>query len=168
MRELNIDSFRGIVGDNLSQDDVFEGTIEENIVMGRTGIVFKDVMTAVENSCLTDFLAQLEDGLQSNVNPGGTNFPKSVIQKILLARSFVQKPKLLIIDDFFYNMNQKESATLVNNIFDNKDWAIVIVSSQVGILKKCDRIYIMNNGTFTQTDTFQNLSQNNMISAFIN
>jgi ABC-type multidrug transport system fused ATPase/permease subunit len=168
LRELNIDSFRGIVGDNLSQDDVFEGTIEENIVMGRTGIVFKDVMTAVENSCLTDFLAQLEDGLQSNVNPGGTNFPKSVIQKILLARSFVQKPKLLIIDDFFYNMNQKESDTLVNNIFDNKDWAIVIVSSQVGILKKCDRIYLMNNGTFTQTDTFQNLSQNNMLSAFIN
>jgi ABC-type sugar transport system ATPase subunit len=65
-------------------------------------------------------------------------------------------------------MNQKESDTLVNNIFDNKDWAIVIVSSQVGILKKCDRIYLMNNGTFTQTDTFQNLSQNNMLSAFIN
>jgi len=49
LRELNIDSYRGIVGDNLSQDDVFEGTIEENIVMGRTGIAFKDVMDAVEN-----------------------------------------------------------------------------------------------------------------------
>lgn len=81
LRELNIDSYRGIVGDNLSQDDVFEGTIEENISMGRAGIAFKDVMYAVEKSCLTEFLAQLEDGLQSNVNPGGTNFPKSVVQK---------------------------------------------------------------------------------------
>ncbi len=168
LRELNIDSYRGIVGDNLSQDDVFEGTIEENIALGRAGIAFKDVMNAVEKSCLTDFLAQLEHGLQSNVNPGGTNFPKSVVQKILLARSFVQKPKLLIIDDFFYNMNQKESAILVNNIFDNKDWAIVIVSSQVGILQKCDRIYLMQNGTFTQNDTYQNLSQNNQLSSFIN
>ncbi len=168
LRELNIDSYRGIVGDNLSQDDVFEGTIEENISMGRAGIAFKDVMYAVEKSCLTEFLAQLEDGLQSNVNPGGTNFPKSVVQKILLARSFVQKPKLLIIDDFFYNMNQKESATLVNNIFENKEWAIIIVSSQVGILQKCDRIYLMQNGTFIKNDTYQSLSQNDMLSAFIN
>ena len=168
LRELNIDSYRGIVGDNLSQDDVFEGTIEENISMGRAGITFKDVMNAVEKSCLTEFLAQLHEGLQSNVNPGGTNFPKSVVQKILLARSFVQKPKILIIDDFFYNMNQKESAILVNNIFDNKEWAIIIVSTQMGILQKCDRIYLMQNGTFTHNDTFRNLTQNNQLSAFLN
>ena len=137
-------------------------------MMGRAGITFKDVMNALEKSCLTEFLAQLEYGLQSNVNPGGTNFPKSVVQKILLARSFVQKPKLLLIDDFFYNMNQKESATLVNNIFDNKEWAIIIVSSQVTILQKCDRIYLMQNGTFIKNDTYQNLSQNDMLSPFIN
>jgi len=65
-------------------------------------------------------------------------------------------------------MNQKESATLVNNIFNNKNWAIVIVSSQAGILQKCDRIYLMQNGTFTQNDTYQNLSQNNTLSSFIN
>jgi ABC-type bacteriocin/lantibiotic exporter with double-glycine peptidase domain len=168
LRELNIDSYRGIVGDNLSQDDVFEGTIEENIVMGRTGISFKDVMVAVEKSCLSNFLAQLEEGLQSNVNPGGTNFPKSVIQKILLARSFVQKPKLLIIDDFFYNVNQKESLTLVDNIFNNKDWAVIIISSQREIIKKCDQIYLMQNGTFTQNDTYQTLNENGMLSHFIN
>lgn len=167
LRELNIDSFRGIVGDNLSQDDVFEGTIEENIVMGRIGIAFKDVLDAVEKSCLSDFIAQLEEGLQSNVNPGGTNFPKSVIQKILLARSFVQKPKLLIIDDFFYNMNQKESLTLVNNIFNNKDWAVVMVSSQAEILKRCNRIYLMQNGTFTHNNNYEALSENGMLSSFL-
>jgi ABC-type transport system involved in cytochrome bd biosynthesis fused ATPase/permease subunit len=65
-------------------------------------------------------------------------------------------------------MNQKESATLVNNIFENKEWAIIIVSSQVGILQKCDRIYLMQNGTFIKNDTYQSLSQNDMLSAFIN
>jgi ABC-type bacteriocin/lantibiotic exporter with double-glycine peptidase domain len=168
LRELNIDSYRSIIGDNLSQDDVFEGTIEENIVMGRTGISFKEITEALNKSCLTNFIANLSEGLQTVVNPGGTNFPKSVVQKILLARSFVQNPKLLIIDDFFYNMNQKESVELLNNIFDCKEWSVIIVSSQLSILKKCDKIWVLNNGTFTDNGTFEELSEKNVLGTFLN
>jgi ABC-type bacteriocin/lantibiotic exporter with double-glycine peptidase domain len=168
LRDLNIDSYRNIIGDNLLQDEIFEGTIEENILMGRNGIEFKEVIKALKIVGLTDFIAQLTDGLQSNLLSAGTNYPKSIIQKILLARSFVQKPKLLIIDDFFYNMNQKENSLLLDYIFGNKEWALIMVTSQDSIMKRCDKICIMNNGNIVETGSYNELLASSSLTNFLN
>jgi ABC-type bacteriocin/lantibiotic exporter with double-glycine peptidase domain len=168
LRDLNIDAYRNIIGDNLLQDEIFEGTIEDNIMMGRNSIAFKEVIKALKIVGLTDFIAQLTDGLQSNLLSAGTNYPKSIIQKILLARSIVQKPKLLIIDDFFYNMNQKENSLLLDYIFENKDWALIMVTSQDSIMKRCNKICIMNNGKIIETGTYNNLMATNSLNNFLN
>ncbi len=168
LRDLNIDAYRNIIGDNLLQDEIFEGTIEDNIMMGRNGIEFKEVINALKIVGLTDFIAQLTDGLQSNLLSAGTNYPKSIIQKILLARSFVQKPKLLIIDDFFYNMNQKENSLLLDYIFENKEWALIMVTSQDSIMKRCDKICIMNNGNIVESGTYHELLATNSLNNFLN
>jgi ABC-type bacteriocin/lantibiotic exporter with double-glycine peptidase domain len=168
LRDLNIDAYRNIVGDNLLQDEIFEGTIEDNIIMGRNNIEFKEVINAIKIVGLTDFIAQLSEGMQSNLLSAGTNYPKSVIQKILLARSFVQKPKLLIIDDFFYNMNQKENTSLLDYIFENKNWTLIMVTSQASIMKRCDKICIMNNGEITQTGSYNDLLASNSLTNFFN
>ena len=136
--------------------------------MGRNGIEFKEVIKALKIVGLTDFIAQLTDGLQSNLLSAGTNFPKSIIQKILLARSFVQKPKLLIIDDFFYNMNQKENSLLLDYIFENKDWALIMVTSQDSMMKRCDKIFIMNNGSIVETGTYDELMASSSLNNFLN
>ena len=137
-------------------------------LMGRNGIEFKEVIKALKIVGLTDFIAQLTDGLQSNLLSAGTNFPKSIIQKILLARSFVQKPKLLIIDDFFYNMNQKENSLLLDYIFENKDWALIMVTSQDSMMKRCDKIFIMNNGSIVETGTYDELMASSSLNNFLN
>lgn len=167
VRELNINAYRSIIGDNLSQEDVFEGTIEENITMGRSGIDFKHIMEAVKKTELHEFIAQLDNGLQSPVSPGGMNFPKSIIQKILLARSFVQKPKLLIIDDFFYNTQKKDRNDLLTNLFANKDWSIIIISSQPSIMMKCDKLGVMKDGQIIHFDSYDALKQMNVLNAFL-
>ena len=168
LRDLNIDAYRNIVGDNLLQDEIFEGTIEDNIIMGRNNIEFKEVINAIKIVGLTDFIAQLSEGMQSNLLSAGTNYPKSVIQKILLARSFVQKPKLLIIDDFFYNMNQKENTNLLDYIFENKNWTLIMVTSQASIMKRCDKICIMNNGKISEMGTYNDLLATNSLTNFFN
>jgi ABC-type multidrug transport system fused ATPase/permease subunit len=166
LRDLNIEAYRNIIGDNLLKEEIFEGTIEDNIMMGRNGIEFKEVINALKIVGLTDFIAQLTNGLQSNLLSAGKNYPKSIIQKILLARSFVQKPKLLIIDDFFYNMNQKENSLLLDYIFENKDWALIMVTSQDSIMKRCDKICIMNNGNIVKTGTYNELILSNSLTNF--
>ena len=84
-----------------------------------------------------------------------------------MARSLVQKPKLLIIDDFFYNINQKENATLLDYIFGNKDWALIMVSSQASIMKRCDKVFIMNNGNIVESGTYNELLASNSLNNFL-
>ncbi len=162
IREMNLNSYRDIIGDNLSLADIFEGTIEENISLGRNGILLKDILKACEMVGLNLFIAGLEEGLQTKVLPSGSNFPSNVIKKILLARSLVKPPKLLLMDEFLYNVQYKEKLALINTLF-NGNFALCIVSSETEVFKRSDKIYVMKDGKIEDSGTYLELKSRNAL-----
>lgn len=162
IKEMNPNSYRDIIGDNLSLADVFEGTIEENITLGRNGILLKDILRVCEEVGLNQFIAGLEDGLQSQVLPSGSNFPSSAVKKILIARSLVKPPKLLLIDEFFHNVQSAEKIELIDRLFKG-DYAMFIVSSIPEVMKRSDLIYVMKNGKVLDSGSFDELTQRNVL-----
>jgi ABC-type multidrug transport system fused ATPase/permease subunit len=162
IKEINPYSYRDIIGDNLTLADVFEGTIEENITLGRNGILLKDILKVCEEVGLNQFIAGLEDGLQSQVLPSGSNFPSSAVKKILIARSLVKPPKLLLIDEFFHNVQSSDKIELIERLF-NGDYAMFIVSSIPEVMKRSDLIYIMKDGKVLDSGSFEELTQRNVL-----
>jgi ABC-type multidrug transport system fused ATPase/permease subunit len=162
IREMNLNSYRDIIGDNLSLSDVFEGTIEENISLGRNGILLKDILNVCELVGLNQFISGLEDGLQTTVLPSGSNFPSNVIKKILLARSLVKPPKLLIMDEFLYNVQSKEKDALIETLFKG-NYALCIVSSETEVMKRSDKIYVMKDGGIEDAGTYEELKLRNAL-----
>jgi ABC-type bacteriocin/lantibiotic exporter with double-glycine peptidase domain len=158
IKELNPNSYRDIIGDNLSLSDVFEGTIEENITLGRNGILLKDILRACELVGLNQFISSLEEGLQTEVLPSGSNFPSNVVKKILLARSLVRPPKLMLIDEFFHNVQSAEKITLIDSLFQG-NYAMIIVSSIPEVMKRSDYIYVMKDGTIADEGTYESLKE---------
>ena len=158
IRELNPNSYRDIIGDNLSLSDVFEGTIEENITLGRNGILLKDILKACEQVGLNQFIASLEEGLQAEVLPSGGNFPSNVVKKILLARSLVKPPKLMLVDEFFQNVQSSEKIALIDGLFKG-NYAMLIISSIPEVMRRSDLIYVMKDGLITDTGTFDALKE---------
>ncbi len=158
IRELNPNSYRDIIGDNLSLSDVFEGTIEENITLGRNGILLKDILGACELVGLNQFIASLEEGLQSEVLPSGSNFPSNVVKKILLARSLVSMPRLMLIDEFFHNVQSIEKITLIDVLFKG-NYAMLIISSIPEVMRRSDYIYVMKDGIIADEGTFAELRE---------
>jgi ABC-type bacteriocin/lantibiotic exporter with double-glycine peptidase domain len=156
IRELNIGSYRGIIGDNLNLSDVYEGTIEENITMGRSGILLKDIIHSIHLAGLEVFVAGLKNGLQSQVQPEGKNFPSNIVKRILLARSFVLNPSLIVIDEFFHNVQSQEKITLLRNLFAGS-YAMLIVSIIPEVMERCDKIVVMNEGTIIDQGTYSEL-----------
>jgi len=156
IRELNIDSYRSIIGDNLNLSDVFEGTIEENITLGRSGILLRDIIKSIQLAGLEKFVASLKEGLQSQVQPEGKNFPSNIVKKILLARSFVLNPNLLVIDEFFHNVQSQDKIDLLQNLFKG-DYAMLIVSSIPQIMERCDKIIVMQDGAIIDQGTYAEL-----------
>ncbi|MFN4082988.1 MAG: peptidase domain-containing ABC transporter [Bacteroidia bacterium] len=167
LHELNIMSYRGIIGDNFNIDDIFEGTIMENISIGRSGVNLSDVLEACKKAHLLNFINELQEGLQTKVSPKGSNFPSNITKRILLARSFAHRSKLLIIDDFINNVHHKDKYQVISNVF-NQPWAVLVVSNDVEIMKMCQNVYVLKNGSINAKGDYVKLVQDGIINEMFN
>ncbi len=162
IKELNMSSYRTMIGDNLNISDVFEGTIEENITLGRKGILLKDILNACSITGLDTFISNLEDGLQGAVHPAGANFPSNVVKKILLARSLVLHPKLILIDEFFHNVQSVEKAKLFEVLFSG-EFAVVVTSNAPDVMQRCDKIIVLRDGKMIDSGSYNELVTRNTL-----
>jgi len=158
---LNMPSLRSMIGFGLIQEKLFEGTILENISMGREAATFENVKWAVENLGLTSFIKNMPDGYDTWLNPEGKRLSRSIIIKMLLARSIAAKPSMLLLEDSFEILEGKERKKIIDFLMsDEHKWAIVVVSSDQYLAKKADRIIIMKEGSIVANGTLEDLKSN--------
>ena len=144
---------KSIIGDCLMNELLFEGTLYENITMGRTNATFENVLWAIEKTELSDFVKTLPDGLDTQLHPQGKQFSKGIIDKIILARSIADKPRLLLIKDAFSSLVGEERNRIMNFITDKSNpWTLVIASRDENLKNKVDRIIISENKTLKEIE----------------
>lgn len=133
-------SLRSVIGGVLSYEQIFEGSIQENISMGRVKATIENVRWAIENVGLGDFVKSQKQGLDTKLESLGKGLSKSIIQKILIARSFVDKPKLLLYEYTFEHIKEKERNDIIDFLLDkNHSWTIVAVTADPYFISKSDR-----------------------------
>lgn len=146
-RSLRIEALRAIIGDNLNDTDVFKGTLFENIHAGRPNISKDQVMWAIKEVQLDEFVSSHPTGLETPIDPEGKRLSKTITRKIVLARAIAEKPKILLLEDNLTNLNHDERQLIYNNILSKKHgWTVIIVSNDDAVANKCDDRYIMENG----------------------
>jgi ABC-type bacteriocin/lantibiotic exporter with double-glycine peptidase domain len=146
-RSLRIEALRAIIGDNLNDTDVFKGTLFENIHAGRPNISKDQVMWALKEVQLDEFVSSHPTGLETPIDPEGKRLSKTITRKIVLARAIAEKPKILLLEDNLTNLNHDERQLIYNNILSKKHgWTVIIVSNDDAVANKCDDRYIMENG----------------------
>ncbi|MCB0477180.1 MAG: ATP-binding cassette domain-containing protein [Crocinitomicaceae bacterium] len=144
---LDLCSVHTTIGDAISQEDLFEGTIVENITMGRPAASIENVKWAIEKLGLGDYVSHLPKGYDTILDPTGRKIPRSISQKLLLARSIVIKPKLLLLEDAFEHFEVEERQRIVDFLTDKEnEWTMVAVSSDPYLSSKVDRVLIMKEG----------------------
>ena len=151
---LNLASVRTVIGDSLSQEELFEGTVLENIVMGRESVSFDDVKWAVDHMGLTQFIKELPNGFDTKINPVGKNLPRSIVQKLLLARSISGHPKLLLLEDTLKYIDKKERMRIIEFITSPENqWTLVAISTDLYLARRSDKVVYMKDG---QIDRIEN------------
>lgn len=109
-------------------NQLFEGTFRENITMGRI-VAEKEVSEVVKLLKLNDYFAHEPKGILTIIDSGGRRLPRTIIQKILLARIIVSKPKLLLMEDPLHFVDESEKRRLVDYIMDKqRNWTVVVVA----------------------------------------
>lgn len=147
LRGINLNYYRSHLGQSLTEESPFEGTLMENITFGDQSLSIDQVMWAIEKVGLTDFVKEQSKGLQTIIYPEGQQIPYTVSKKIVLARSIVRKPRLLILKDPLDQFNDHEVIDIMNFLTDPANpWALVVVSQNPKWARHCGRIVTISNG----------------------
>ncbi|TSE05062.1 MULTISPECIES: peptidase domain-containing ABC transporter [Aquimarina] len=147
LRGINLNYYRAHLGQSLTEESPFEGTILENITFGDTDIPFEDVYWALEKVGLTQFVKEQPKGLKTILYPEGKQMSYTIAKKIVLARSIVRKPKLLILKDPLDQFDDQEVNRIMDFLTDSSNpWALVVVSQNNKWIKRCGRVINIENG----------------------
>lgn len=147
LKGINLNYYRALLGQSLPEESPFEGTILNNITFGDKTISQEQVYWALENTGLTEFVKEQPQGLQTILYPEGKQIPNTVSKKIVLARSIVRKPKLLILNDPLNQFRIEEANRIMDFLSDpNNGWALLVVSTNLRWAERCTRIITMENG----------------------
>ncbi|HMQ75005.1 MAG TPA: ATP-binding cassette domain-containing protein [Flavobacteriales bacterium] len=137
---LDLDHARSMMGDSLNQDEVFSGTIEENITMGRPWVTPEDVRSAAERTGLADRIARLPMGLMTPLDPNGTRLPRSLVKRVILSRCLASRPRLLLIEDDLSMFDPVDRDTLLHELTAREaPWTLVLVSNDPAVQARCER-----------------------------
>jgi ABC-type bacteriocin/lantibiotic exporter with double-glycine peptidase domain len=139
LRDISKRSMYDLITTN-SQEKIFDGTILDNISLGRTNISLQTVLWATKLVKVNDFILSHPDGLHANLTGGSTWITKSNTEKLTLARSIVQKPKLIVLEDFLPSVEKKERLEIFEALL-SKDfpWTIMVIINDQDFLSKCER-----------------------------
>lgn len=164
LRDIERDHLHETIERNVSQEGIFDGTLLENITMNRTNVTMEDVYWILEKLHLLDYVAQLKDGLATQMISGGRRFSKSFITKITLARCIVNRPKLLMISDCYENFDNAYMTEFLSFVTDKKNpWTLITVSNDLKVMQACDTIYVLEKGKLIEQGPYSEISNSALL-----
>lgn len=158
LHDIRPERLRLYIGSNLSEGGIFEGSVVDNITLGRPGIDLDRLMGAIDTVGLKDWIDQKPEGLHTWIPASGRQMSAGYQKRLLIARSIVLEPKLLIFDDFFQNIEGELKSRLIRYITDkSQPWTLVATSHDPEFMEACDRVLVLKDGKILHLDSYSKL-----------
>lgn len=146
-KKINLKQYRSQIGNIIHSETPFEGTILDNIIFNNPNCSDEDLNWALDGVQLTAYIKSLPKGLETQIFPEGQQLSSSNAQKILLARSIINKPKVLFYEDPTDAMDEKVANEIINFLTsDINKWTIIVSSKNPYWKTKCNRFLTMEKG----------------------
>lgn len=126
------------VSECISTETIFQGSIYDNIVMGRE-IDNNHVLRVIDDLGLTRLIDTLPDGLHTNMLPEGKQFSKKLVNRIIMARAIVRTPGMILYEDLMAPLPLADREE-INSKLVAGSWTLLAVTNDENLIAKCDRI----------------------------
>ncbi|MDC6404518.1 MULTISPECIES: peptidase domain-containing ABC transporter [Maribacter] len=147
LKAENLNHFRSKVGQSLKLETPFEGTLLNNITFNDTTIPKEDVLWALEVTGLSHIVREMDNGLDTMIFPEGKQISYTVAKKIVLARSLVKRPKLLVLRDPLDQFDAEEADRIMDYLtHPDRPWSLMVVSDDPKWVTRCGRIINLADG----------------------
>lgn len=145
-RDLEPAALREQVGLMLGSAELFEGTVEENVALGRSGVETAEVRAALERVGADEAVQRLPLGLRTRLDNGGRGLPSTLRIRLLLARAIAARPRLLLVDECLSTVEPRARAELIDVLTQDAPWTLIVVSHTRDLLAACDRVLVLREG----------------------
>ncbi|MCM1367582.1 MAG: peptidase domain-containing ABC transporter [Roseburia sp.] len=136
--------------------ELFTGSIEENIKLGKRDATYSEVKRACERAGCADFIEKLPAKYSTFLEEAGANLSGGERQRIALARALIKDPKILILDEATSNLDFVSEASICETLYDLK-CTLIIIAHRISTIRRCDRVYVVDNNTIAEVGTHDEL-----------
>ncbi len=161
LRDLDVARARASIA-YLGQDlPLFDGTVEENISLGRGGARTETVLEMAARVGLDRWLHERPDGLQSTIEAAGRSVPLGTAKRILVARALVAGPRLVVVDSFLDDEIDPADKMMLSELLfaPTSPWTLLVVTHDPALLSRCDRVMVLKDGRVNSLGTWSEVER---------
>lgn len=158
VRKYDLDVLRNAVAMVLQKNELFSGTIKENLRWGNENATDEEIEEACRLACADEFIQSFPDKYDTYIEQGGANVSGGQKQRLCIARALLKNPKVLILDDSTSAVDTKTDASIQKSFAEFiPDTTKIIIAQRVSSVQHADLIVVMDEGKIVATGRHEEL-----------
>ena len=146
VRQIDLATLRSQIGYVTQTATIFSGSVATNVLMGQPSATIENLEEASNQAQAIEFIEQYDDYFNHETQQNGSNLSGGQKQRISLARAFVRKPKILILDDSTSAVDAQSEAQILAEIDAlSEGMTALVIAQKISTIRDMDKIIVLNN-----------------------
>ena len=161
VRDYDLNTLRNAVAMVLQKNELFSGTIKENLRWGNENATDEEIKHACKLACADEFIESFPEQYDTYIEQGGNNVSGGQKQRLCIARALLKKPKVLILDDSTSAVDTKTDASIQKALSEYiPDTTKIVIAQRVSSVQNSDKIIVLDDGKIAAIGTHDVLLKN--------
>ena len=158
IKDYQLASLRDKIAVVFQDNFLFSGSIRDNILLGKADATEDEIHQALKMAYLDDFVAGLENGIDTDIGERGALLSGGQQQRLAIARAFIKDAPIVILDEATSALDNKSEA-VVQKAIDNlmQDRTVFVIAHRLSTVKNADKIVVINDGEIIEAGTHDEL-----------
>ena len=160
INNMKLSSLRDKIAVVFQDNFLFDGTIRENILLGKKDATDEELQTALKSACLDEFVSTLSKGLDTKIGERGVLLSGGQKQRVAIARAFLKNAPIVVLDEATSALDNKSEA-IVQQAIDNlmQDRTVFVIAHRLSTIQNADQIVVVNEGRIVEQGSHEELLQ---------
>ena len=164
VRRYDLEALRDAVAFVLQKNELFSGTIKDNLRWGNEHATDEEMIHACKLACADEFIEKMPEKYNTYIEQGGSNVSGGQKQRLCIARALLKKPKILILDDSTSAVDTATDARIRKALREEiPNTTKIIIAQRISSVQDADRILVLDEGRVNGFGTHEQLLAANRI-----